>query len=260
MSIPKLVFLFLGLAVAYTVWAQKDPAKTAWIESYEPFTRENMPYRLMKPLGYDAKKLYPVIVSLHGGGGRGNDNLKQLKVWNQQLALRALREKFPSYVLAPQAEHLWDADHLARIKAIIASLPSVDPDRIYMLGHSMGGHGTNILIQLDPTYFAAIAPSAGTGRTNDEDFIEATIIKDVPTWAFHGDHDTVCPYEPQETLFKEMQKLSVNMKLTTWIGDNHGVSGKFIPGAKNGITQLSSDRCDPEPDFMTWLFKQSRSK
>ena len=260
MSIPKLVFLFLGLAVASTVWAQKDPEQTAWIDSYEPFSHEKMPYRLMRPLGYDATKLYPVIVSLHGGGGRGNDNLKQLKVWNQQLAQRELREKFPTFVLAPQSDHLWGADHLAQIKAIIANLPSVDTDRIYMLGHSMGGHGANILIQLDPDYFAAIAPSAGTGRTGAQDFIEATIIKDVPTWAFHGDQDTVCPYEPQETLFKEMQKLGGNMKLTTWIGDKHGVSGKFIHGAKNGITQLSSDRCDPEPDFMTWLFEQSRSK
>ena len=103
----------------------------------------------------------------------------------------------------------------------------------------MGGHGTNILIQLDPNYFAAIVPSTGTGRTDDEDFIEATIIKDVPTWAFHGAKH-VCPYEPQETLFKEMQKLGSNMKLTTWIGDMHGVSGKFIQ-AKNGITQLGSD-------------------
>ena len=131
MSIQKLVFLFLGLAVASTAWAQKDPAQTAWIESYEPFTRENMPYRLMKPLGYDANKLYPVIVSLHGGGGRGNDNLKQLKVWNQQLAQRELREKFPTYVLAPQSDHLWDADHLAKLKpSSLIFLPLIPTESI----------------------------------------------------------------------------------------------------------------------------------
>ena len=96
MSIPKLVFLLLGLAVASPIWAQKGPEQTAWIESYEPFRHEKMPYRLMKPLGYNANKLYPVIVSLHGGGGRGNDNLKQLKVWNQQHAQRELREKYPT--------------------------------------------------------------------------------------------------------------------------------------------------------------------
>lgn len=46
------------------------------------------------------------------------------------------------------------------------------------------------------------------------------------------------------------------MKLTTWKGDNHGVSGKMIPGAENGEMQISSDRCDKEPDFMKWLFAQ----
>ena len=48
------------------------------------------------------------------------------------------------------------------------------------------------------------------------------------------------------------------MKFTTWAGDNHAVSGKFIPGAKNGTTQLSSNHCDKETDFLTWLFKQRR--
>ena len=94
MSIQKLVFPSRPCS-RFPAWAQKDPAQTAWIESYEPLTHENMPYRLMKPLGYDANKLYPVIVSLHGGGGRGNDNLKQLKVWNQQLAQRDF-EKIPN--------------------------------------------------------------------------------------------------------------------------------------------------------------------
>ncbi len=48
------------------------------------------------------------------------------------------------------------------------------------------------------------------------------------------------------------------MKLTTWAGDKHAVSGKMIAGAKNGSTETSGDRCDKEPDFMTWLFKQKR--
>ena len=35
-------------------------------------------------------------------------------------------------------------------------------------------------------------------------------------------------------------------------------SGKMIVGAGNGTTETSGDRCDKEPDFMTWLFKQKR--
>ncbi|HSE23785.1 MAG TPA: hypothetical protein VLB68_19100, partial [Pyrinomonadaceae bacterium] len=38
---------------------------------------ETLPYRLFIPLHYDQKKKHPLVVYLHGGGGRGNDNRKQ---------------------------------------------------------------------------------------------------------------------------------------------------------------------------------------
>jgi len=41
---------------------------------------------------------------------------------------------------------------------IIKGLPAADMKRIYILGHSMGGHGTYIFIQLDPEYFACRLP------------------------------------------------------------------------------------------------------
>ena len=264
-STPKCASMLVLVALLVAVYCQghaqdsKGNDSGNWVDLYVPHADEVMPYRLMDPLGFDSSKRYPVIVSLHGGGGTGNDNRKQLKVWNEQLADSQRRSDFPCYVLAPQADHLWDAAHLSRIKELVAELPSVDMDRIYMLGHSMGGHGTNVLIQLDPEYFAAVAPSAGTGRKQDEDFIDAALIKDIPIWAFHGGKDNVCPIDPQLTLFAEMQELGGNMKLTTWAGDGHGVSGKFISGADNGTTQVSSDRCDPESNFMKWLFAQSLS-
>ncbi len=239
--------------------AASQGAANRWMELYVPHADDKMPYRLMQPINFDARRQYPLIVSLHGGGGRGTDNRKQLKGWNRQLAEEQRRADFPCYVLAPQADHLWDGEHLKRIKAIIADLPSVDMDRIYILGHSMGGHGTFILLQIDPDYFAAAAPSAGTGRTQDDDFIDANVIKDIPIWSFHGDKDNVCPIEPDRKLFAEMQELGGNMKLTTWSGDGHGVAEKMIPGADNGTTQLSSDRCDAETDMMTWLFSQRKS-
>jgi predicted peptidase len=124
----------------------------------------------------------------------------------------------------------------------------------------MGGHGTYILIQLDPGYFAAAAPSAGSGLKKTEDFINPAKIKDLPIWTFHGDKDGVCPIAKDRKVFEEMKKLGGNMKLTTWAGDKHAVSGKMIVGAENGTTEFSSDRCDKEPDFITWLFSQSLDK
>ncbi len=39
---------------------------------------EILPYRLFVPKSYSAKKNYPLVLWLHGGLGRGTDNLKQL--------------------------------------------------------------------------------------------------------------------------------------------------------------------------------------
>ncbi|MDV6031504.1 MAG: prolyl oligopeptidase family serine peptidase [Phycisphaera sp. RhM] len=231
-----------------------------WRELYEPRVFDGMPVRVMKPLGFDSNKNYPVIVSLHGAGGKGTNNQKQLKDWNRQLAESQRRKDFPCYVVAPQAAELWDSDDLKNVKTLIAQLPSVDMNRIYVMGHSMGGHGTYIFIQLDPDFFAAAAPSAGSGLKRTEDFIDPMKIKNVPIWAFHGDQDGVCPIEKDQKIFVEMKRLGGNMKLTIWKGDNHGVSGKMIIGADNGVTHLSSERCNKEPDFMTWLFSQSRDQ
>ena len=40
--------------------------------------RKTMPYRLFLPTGYDAQKRYPLVVWLHGAGGMGRDNLRQI--------------------------------------------------------------------------------------------------------------------------------------------------------------------------------------
>ncbi len=248
--------VFLGLLLAGNAASAAERLDAL----YEPRVFEGMPCRVMKPLEFDSKKSYPVIVSLHGAGGVGTNNDKQLKDWNRQLAEEQRRKDFPCYVVAPQAAGQWNAGHLEKIKALIKGLPSVDMDRIYIMGHSMGGHGTYIFIQFDPGYFAAAAPSAGSGRKTSEEFIDPAKIKDLPIWAFHGEKDGVCPIAKDQEVLAEMKKLGGNMKLTTWAGDKHAVSDKMIVGAENGTTEFSSDRCDKEPDFMTWLFAQSRKK
>jgi predicted peptidase len=207
----------------------------------------------------ESKKKYPVILSLHGAGGKGNDNKRQLKPWNQQLAEDKVREDYPAYVLAPQSPGLWNTEMLTLIKEVIAEIPNADLNRIYILGHSMGGHGTFIYIQADPTYFAAAAPSAGTGLKSTADFIKPELIKDIPIWTSHGDQDRVCPYDRIVKMLEEMKRLNGNFKLTTWQGGNHGVSDRFIHGHSSGVTLMSGSRCDQESQFMTWLFNQKKN-
>ena len=83
-----------------------------------------------------------------------------------------------------------------------------------------------------------------------------SVIKDVPIWAFDGNRDKVCPIERDWRLFAEVEKLGGNMKFTTWTGNEHNVAEKMIDGSDNDSNQHSSDRCDPEPVFLKWLFSQ----
>ena len=121
--------VFLGLLLV----GSAASAAERWDAPYEPQVFEGMPCRVMKPLAFDSKKSYPVIVSLHGAGGKGTNNNKQLKDWNRQLAEEQRREHFPCYVVAPQSPGLWNAGQMEKIKALIKGLPAVDMDRIYII-------------------------------------------------------------------------------------------------------------------------------
>jgi predicted peptidase len=194
-------------------------------------------------------------------GGAGTDNVKQLRQWNEALAEEQTRKSYPCYVVAPQTTQLWNAKDFTIVKEIIAELPSVDKDRIYILGFSMGGNGTYVFTQLDPDYFAAAAPAAGSGLKEMNDFVDVSKIKDLPFWVFHGDKDPKSPIEKDQKIFADMKAIGGNMKFTTLVGDKHtdSVPLKMIKGSDNGTTQFSSDRCDPEPVFLKWLFAQKKA-
>jgi len=74
--------------------------------TFDPGDGEGIPYRLFKPQGREPDKKCPLVVYLHGSGGRGTDNLKQIsggnlfgsRVW----ALPENQTERPCYVLAPQ--------------------------------------------------------------------------------------------------------------------------------------------------------------
>lgn len=251
--LPALVFL------GVTIIVNGQDVEDWVVDLHEAHVYNGLPYRLLKPIDFNPDIDYPVIVSLHGGAGRGTDNRIQFRKYNQTLALEKNRKDYPCYVIVPQANEFWNDVHLSNIIEIIENLPSVDMNRIYILGHSMGGRGTYVFTQIEPDYFAAAASSAGSGRPEEPEFIDVSKIKDIPFWIFHGENDKTCPIEKNHKVFEQMKKIGGNMKFTTWVGDGHGVSSKLVAGGTNGKTEFSSNRCDPEPIFLKWLFNQKLS-
>ena len=210
--------IFTALCVIGTASvAQRPSQRSGWQQLYQAHVHDGMPLRVMAPIQIETDRNYPLIVSLHGAGGKGNDNRKQLKDWNKQLAEPERRKEFPCYVVAPQAKDLWNNEDFKKIKSYVKTLPAVDHDRIYIMGHSMGGHGTYIFIQLDPEYFAAAAPSAGSGLRRTEDFIDPSKIKDVPIWAFHGDRDRVVPISRSQRMVDETQYMQSDLCSNDWV-------------------------------------------
>src|SRR5215217_5169649 len=67
-----------------------------------------MPYRLFRP---DAAEALPLVLYLHGSGGMGNDNVKQMGLGNvfgtRVWALPENQKRFPCYVVAPQTDRGW---------------------------------------------------------------------------------------------------------------------------------------------------------
>lgn len=104
-------------------------------------------YKILKPWNYDENKEYPLLISLHGASSTDPDTEKYLTlgVYTNDLNMQA----YPCYIIAPSSnysDHGWGSNAAwvrDLIESIIASSDySIDMNRIYIAGYSMGGAGS----------------------------------------------------------------------------------------------------------------------
>jgi predicted peptidase len=171
---------------------------------------------LPKNYGEPAKR-YPLLMFLHGSGERGKDLMK-LKVHSIPKIIDT-KDDFPFIVVSPQCPEgeRWDAETLnALLDEIIAKL-SVDTNRIYLTGLSMGGFGTWKFAAAYPERFAAIAPVCGGGTIED-----TWRLKEMPVWAFHGAKDDVVLPEESERMVASLKRMgNTQTKFTLYPDANH---------------------------------------
>ena len=174
---------------------------------YESPAGGKLLYRLLEPKAPDPGRKYPLVLFLHGAGGRGSDNVRQITDADfcpNLLNKSDFLSRYPCYMIAPQVprgkrwvevhwglrEHTMPKDpneHLRMaLEVVDAALKKypVDPNRVYVTGLSMGGFGTWDAIQRRPAFFAAAIPVCGGGDT-----AEAPKLTKMPIWVWHGDSD-----------------------------------------------------------------------
>lgn len=228
--------------------------------------KEAIPYRLLMPQNYDAAKKYPVILFLHGAGERGDDNEAQLIHGVKTFLTEANRADFPCIVVAPQCpvDSYWgsvavdrsqypvtlDFDYSNEMTYALAGAleildqiiegKSVDQDRIYITGLSMGGMGTFEAVYKRPEFFAAAAPICGGGDLN----AYANFQTDTPFWIFHGEVDQVVAVKNSRNLYNILLGQDIDVQYTEYPGVNHDSWNSAYDEAK----------------LLPWMFAQSRKK
>jgi predicted peptidase len=216
-----------------------------------------MPYRLFHP---ETTRKVPLVVYLHGSGGLGDDNLKQLSFGNRfgtrVWLLPENQKRFPCYVLAPQTDRGWirydfsqqpakelsgfgDGARLALeiVDGLRREFP-IDERSIYIAGNSMGGAGVWNVLANRPNFFAAAVICCGGVSPDDGTGSAAT-----PLWDFHGDADDVVPVSSSRDRIAARRKAGGHPIYTEYAGVDH-----------DGATRLAFT----EPELPNWVFSQRR--
>lgn len=163
----------------------------------------------------DVAKEQALVLSVHGAN---------VEAWNQAGSYAA---KSWAHIVAPtnRRPYGYNWEDWGRLDALAVlaeakSIYTIDPDRIYLTGHSMGGHGTWVIGSTHPDQFAAIGPSAGyltigsyyrsrvseAQTTADHPLLERSRqysltdsllpnLKPLGVYVIHGDADRVVPPE-----------------------------------------------------------------
>jgi pimeloyl-ACP methyl ester carboxylesterase len=155
----------------------------------------DMPYALFVPSGYAPGKPAPLIMDLHGL------NITPLM---QMLfdGTTDFAERYGFIVVAPMGFSLsgwWGArsgrpSELSELDAMtvltfMRERYAVDSDRIYLMGHSMGGAGTYHLGGKYHDIWAGIAPISGAGGIADAAAAER--YRSFATLLMHGEQDSI---------------------------------------------------------------------
>jgi poly(3-hydroxybutyrate) depolymerase len=200
-------------------------------------------YGVVPPSDFDGDRAYGLVLTLHGAG---------VQAINQA---RSYSPKDWTYIIAPTNRRPfgfdWEAwGRLDGIEVLDDATRSyrIDPERVYLTGHSMGGHGAWQLGVHFPGRFAVVGPSAGwasfesyTGRTpptgafgraqaasNTLDYLQNLANRGV--YIIHGDADDNVPVREGRAMAEACAGVTDDLVYHEEPGAGHWWDGDASPG------------------------------
>ena len=205
---------------------------------------QGLRYWLLQPVEYDSNRRYPLVLCLHGRGGKTEAS--------QVLASKKFRQRYPAFVVVPVAsqDNRWAAptsktkdsrgSSISAVFEILTALQkefSIDPERLYVTGQSMGGFGSFGAVAQRPDLFAAAAPIAGGWTPEDAQKMTKTAF-----WVFHGDADPTVKVTNSRRMVEALRAVGASVRYTEYAHVKHN----------------SWSRTYASPELWAWLFKQRK--
>jgi predicted esterase len=200
---------------------------------------KELTYSLYVPESAQEGHPLPMIVILHGMGGRGDSTLQNWKErLNDEFIILA-----PSYPMGAwwtlSAEELV----LQLIRETKMRVP-VDSNRIFLAGLSNGAMGAYMIGSFYPDYFAGVIPIAGA--ISEPHYLHFLInLTNTPLYSIQGKHDPIFPIRFSHRINKILtdMKYPLTYREHAEQGTAHG--GHFLPESE-------------VPPLLEWLKEQRR--
>jgi dipeptidyl aminopeptidase/acylaminoacyl peptidase len=237
----------------------------------EPASVERMPYKstdgwnidgfLVKPVGWQPGKKYPMVLSIHGGpaGQYGVDWYHEFQVYAAKGWAVFFCNPRGSTGYGQEFErgivNNWGGmdyqDIMAGVNAALKQYPWIDADRVGVTGGSYGGFMTNWIVGHTTRFKAAVTlrgisnfiSDDGTrdGAYGHQDDFKGFLFDDfdqywdasplkyaknvkTPILVLHSDNDYRVPLEQGEQWFRALKHYGVNAELVIFPRENHNLT------------------------------------
>jgi hypothetical protein len=193
---------------------------------------EPLPFKIHVPEG-EPSKPRPLIVHLHGSGQQS-----ELSVSERLPLLISLAGPEP-IIVYPQSPGGWRGPAVGELIDNLSKQYSIDPDRVYLIGFSLGGMGSWEVALDQPERFAAVVPIGGRmGSPSD-----APRLKNTPVWVFNGADDPGTTAQEAQIMVDALKRAGGKPQYT------------ILPGKSHGDSQDAAYR---HPGLFEWMLAQRR--